>query len=93
MHFCPLQESSWNHFLARLFGVFLKNIKLLHRLADAPENSIILLEDIDAAFGSREVDAQLETAYQAHFCFGLPLWGHFFDTNLVFELAKYLFNM
>ena len=39
--------------------------RLQHRLADAPENSIILLEDIDAAFGSREVDAQLETAYQA----------------------------
>lgn len=38
--------------------------RLQHRLADAPENSIILLEDIDAAFGSREVDSQLETAYQ-----------------------------
>ena len=28
--------------------------RLQHRLADAPENSIILLEDVDAAFGSRE---------------------------------------
>merc|ERR1711925_59540 len=28
--------------------------RLQHRLADAPENSIILLEDIDAAFVSRE---------------------------------------
>ena len=27
--------------------------RLMHRLADAPENSIILLEDVDAAFGSR----------------------------------------
>ena len=37
------------------------------RLADAPENSIILLEDIDAAFGSREVDLQMETAYQVEY--------------------------
>jgi len=29
--------------------------RLQHRLADAPENSIILLEDIDAAFVSREI--------------------------------------
>jgi len=28
--------------------------RLQHRLADAPENSIILLEDVDAAFVSRE---------------------------------------
>jgi chaperone BCS1 len=28
--------------------------RLQHRLADAPENLIILLEDVDAAFGSRE---------------------------------------
>ena len=46
--------------------------RLQHRLADAPENSIILLEDIDAAFGSREVDQQLETAYQAYFRFSVP---------------------
>lgn len=38
--------------------------RLQHRLADAPENSIILLEDIDAAFVSRELDPNLETAYQ-----------------------------
>ena len=38
--------------------------RLSHRLADAPENSIILLEDIDAAFVSREVNPQLEAAYQ-----------------------------
>ena len=30
--------------------------RLQHRLADAPENSIILLEDIDAAFPSREIN-------------------------------------
>ena len=38
--------------------------RLSHRLADAPENSIILLEDIDAAFVSREVNPQMEAAYQ-----------------------------
>ena len=38
--------------------------RLQHRLADAPENSIILLEDIDAAFVSREADPNLETAFQ-----------------------------
>merc|ERR1719273_262855 len=32
--------------------------RLQHRLADAPENSIILLEDIDAAFVSREMNDQ-----------------------------------
>ena len=32
--------------------------RLQHRLADAPENSIILLEDIDAAFPSREINEQ-----------------------------------
>jgi len=30
--------------------------RLQHRLADAPENSIILLEDVDAAFVTREVN-------------------------------------
>ena len=38
--------------------------RLQHRLADAPENSIILLEDIDAAFVSRETSAHLEEAYK-----------------------------
>ncbi len=40
--------------------------RLQHRLADAPENSIILLEDVDAAFVSREDprSQQLDTAYQ-----------------------------
>jgi len=38
--------------------------RLQHRLADAPENSIILLEDIDAAFVSREENPQLEGAYK-----------------------------
>jgi len=38
--------------------------RLQHRLADAPENSIILLEDIDAAFVSREENTQLEGAYK-----------------------------
>merc|ERR1719334_777240 len=38
--------------------------RLAHRLADAPENSIILLEDIDAAFVSRELNPEAETAYQ-----------------------------
>ena len=33
--------------------------RLQHRLADAPENSIILLEDIDAAFVSREINDHL----------------------------------
>ena len=41
--------------------------RLQHRLADAPEDSIILLEDVDAAFSSRD-DAQNENnesvAYQ-----------------------------
>jgi chaperone BCS1 len=34
--------------------------RLQHRLADAPENSIILLEDADAAFVSREENKHLE---------------------------------
>lgn len=38
--------------------------RLQHRLADAPENSIILLEDIDAAFVSREEAKHLEEAYK-----------------------------
>lgn len=38
--------------------------RLQHRLADAPENSIILLEDVDAAFVSRDDNPQLEAAYQ-----------------------------
>ena len=38
--------------------------RLQHRLADAPENSIILLEDIDAAFVSREDTKNLEEAYK-----------------------------
>merc|ERR1711915_1128015 len=38
--------------------------RLQHRLADAPENSIILLEDIDAAFVSREDAKHLEEAYK-----------------------------
>ena len=38
--------------------------RLSHRLADAPENSIILLEDIDAAFVSREDSKHLEEAYK-----------------------------
>jgi len=38
--------------------------RLNHRLADAPENSIILLEDIDAAFVSREDSAVNEAAYK-----------------------------
>ena len=28
--------------------------RLQHRLADAPQNSIILLEDVDAVFASRD---------------------------------------
>ena len=38
--------------------------RLQHRLADAPENSIILLEDIDAAFVSREDSKATEEAYK-----------------------------
>ncbi|TRY63981.1 hypothetical protein TCAL_00319 [Tigriopus californicus] len=38
--------------------------RLNYRLADAPTNSIILLEDIDAAFVNRETNPQLEAAYQ-----------------------------
>lgn len=38
--------------------------RLAHRLADAPENSIILLEDIDSAFVSRELSKETESAYQ-----------------------------
>ena len=38
--------------------------RLQHRLADAPENSIILLEDIDSAFGSRDASAATPDAYQ-----------------------------
>lgn len=38
--------------------------RLQHRLADAPENSIILLEDIDAAFISREESSVSEAAYK-----------------------------
>jgi len=38
--------------------------RLMHRLADAPENSIILLEDIDAAFVSREDSSISDAAYK-----------------------------
>jgi len=38
--------------------------RLAHRLADAPEDSIILLEDIDAAFASREAGEAGDTAFQ-----------------------------
>ena len=38
--------------------------RLMHRLADAPENSIILLEDIDAAFVSREDSSINDAAYK-----------------------------
>ena len=38
--------------------------RLMHRLADAPENSIILLEDIDAAFVSREDSKSTEEAFK-----------------------------
>jgi len=38
--------------------------RLQHRLADAPENSIILLEDIDAAFVSREDSSVTDAAYK-----------------------------
>jgi len=38
--------------------------RLQHRLADAPENSIILLEDIDAAFISREDSSVADSAYK-----------------------------
>ena len=38
--------------------------RLMHRLADAPENSIVLLEDADAAFVSREDSTETDSAYQ-----------------------------
>ena len=38
--------------------------RLMHRLADAPENSIILLEDADAAFVSREESKETDSAFQ-----------------------------
>ncbi|XP_076062131.1 mitochondrial chaperone BCS1 isoform X2 [Oratosquilla oratoria] len=38
--------------------------RLNHLLALAPENSIILLEDIDAAFASREESAKVKSAYE-----------------------------
>ena len=38
--------------------------RLMHRLADAPDNSIILLEDIDAAFISREENTISDGAYK-----------------------------
>ena len=38
--------------------------RLQHRLAVAPENSIILLEDADAAFVSREESKHLDEAYK-----------------------------
>lgn len=38
--------------------------RLMHRLADAPENSIVLLEDADAAFVSREDSTETDSAFQ-----------------------------
>ncbi len=49
--------------------------RLMHRLADAPENSIILLEDVDAAFVSREANPTVEAAYQAFHFYKNYLWG------------------
>lgn len=40
--------------------------RLSHRLADAPQNSIILLEDVDAVFVSRD-----DPKHQAVFSTGL----------------------
>ena len=38
--------------------------RLMHRLADAPENSIVLLEDADAAFVSRDTETETDSAFQ-----------------------------
>lgn len=54
------------------FGICLLNLsdrgltddRLNHLLSVAPQQSIILLEDIDAAFASREDTAQLKSAYE-----------------------------
>merc|ERR1711994_655768 len=40
------------------------DMRLNHRLADAPVNSIILLEDVDAAFISREDSVASDSAYK-----------------------------
>ncbi|RXG70310.1 Mitochondrial chaperone BCS1 [Armadillidium vulgare] len=42
----------------------LSDDRLNHLLAVAPENSLILLEDVDAAFSSREESLQVKTAYE-----------------------------
>jgi hypothetical protein len=44
--------------------------RLAHRLADAPENSIILLEDVDAVFVSRD---DVKTKMVTRFLFKLKM--------------------
>jgi len=55
-------ELEYSICVLNLSDPYLSDDRLQHRLADAPENSIILLEDIDAAFKSREANAHLEEA-------------------------------
>jgi len=55
-------ELEYSICVLNLSDPYLSDDRLQHRLADAPENSIILLEDIDAAFRSREANVHLEEA-------------------------------
>jgi hypothetical protein len=51
---CSLIIQEYSICVLNLSDRSMSDDRLQHRLADAPENSIILLEDVDAAFVSRE---------------------------------------
>jgi chaperone BCS1 len=57
-------ELEYSICVLNLSDPYLSDDRLAHRLADAPQNSIILLEDIDAAFVSRELGPSSEAAGQ-----------------------------
>ena len=40
---------------------------LSQRLSETPENSIVLLEDVDSAFISRQIEEKSNTAFQGLF--------------------------
>jgi len=57
-------ELEYSICVLNLSDPYLGDDKLQNRLADAPENSIILLEDVDAAFVSREESSVTDSAFK-----------------------------
>lgn len=57
-------ELEYSICVLNLSEITMDDMRLNHRLADAPVNSIILLEDVDAAFISREDSVASDSAYK-----------------------------